>query len=75
MPLEIESYKAKFSIKQRKLVIEATPLRLKFDKDIEIKENEVNFDELSKEKQEKKQKNTIQISFENEMLDELVWSY
>lgn len=34
MPLEIESYKAKFSLKQRKLVIEGIPLTFKLDKDI-----------------------------------------
>jgi hypothetical protein len=37
MPIEIESYKARFGLKHRKLVIEATPLRFKLDKDIETK--------------------------------------
>ena len=37
MPIEIESYKARFGLKQRKLVIEGTPLMFKLDKDIETK--------------------------------------
>lgn len=37
MPMEMESYKARFGLKQRKLVIEGTPLRFKLDKDIETK--------------------------------------
>ena len=34
MPLEIESYKAQFSLKQRKLFIEGVPLKYKLDQDI-----------------------------------------
>ncbi len=37
MPIEIESYKARFGLKQRKLVIEGIPLRFKLSKDIEMK--------------------------------------
>lgn len=37
MPLEIESYKAKFSLKQRKLYIEAYTLQIKLDSNIEVK--------------------------------------
>lgn len=34
MPLDIESYKARFSLKQRKLRIEAVPLSYKLDENI-----------------------------------------
>jgi hypothetical protein len=34
MPVEIESYKAKFSLKQRKLRITGKALRAKLDEDI-----------------------------------------
>ncbi len=43
MPLEIESYRARFSLKQRKLVIAGTPLSFKLNKDIQLMEEGVNF--------------------------------